>query len=235
MQASPIIEVRDVHLTLPGKFHPVQVLRGVNLTIHQGETVAIVGPSGSGKTSLLMILAGLEPPTRGEVMVDGMDMAKASEDELAEFRQNNVGIVFQSFHLIPTMSALENVMVPLELIGRKDAYDRARDLLARVGMEDRLHHLPVQLSGGEQQRVALARAFAAEPGVLLADEPTGNLDVDTGRIVVERMSELQQAHNSTLVMVTHNQQLASACERQILIENGRVVSDKRREQLDVAA
>jgi putative ABC transport system ATP-binding protein len=235
MQASPIIEVKDVHLTLPGKFHPVQVLRGVSLTIYQGETVAIVGPSGSGKTSLLMVLAGLEPPSRGDVMVDGMDMAKASEDELAEFRQRNVGVVFQSFHLIPTMSALENVMVPLELIGRADAYERARDLLSRVGLEDRMHHLPVQLSGGEQQRVALARAFAAEPGVLLADEPTGNLDAETGKLVVERMSDLQQEHNTTLILVTHNILLANACERQILIENGKIVSDKRKEQINAAA
>jgi putative ABC transport system ATP-binding protein len=225
---APLIDLQQLTLTLPGRAHPVPILRHVNLKIYPGETVSIIGPSGSGKTSLLMLIAGLEAATSGRVLVAGHDMSEDSEDELALFRQRYMGIVFQSFHLIPTMTALENVSVPLELQGAKDATQRAKDLLARVGLQDRMDHFPAQLSGGEQQRVAMARAFAAEPKILLADEPTGNLDADTGRLVIQQMSDLQQEHNTTLIMVTHNQMLANACERRIRLEDGRIVSDETR-------
>jgi putative ABC transport system ATP-binding protein len=223
--ANPVVKLENLHLTMPGRSQPVHILRGVNLEINRGETLAIVGPSGSGKTSLMMVMAGLERPTAGRVMVAGMDMVAANEDELALFRRRAMGIVFQSFHLIPTMTALENVMVPLELLGESHARQRAQDLLARVGLDRRFDHFPAQLSGGEQQRVAVARAFAAKPAVLLADEPTGNLDLDTGMLVIEQISDLQQEHGTTLVLITHNMHLANACARKILIQDGQIVRD----------
>lgn len=221
----PIISLENVRLTLPGRSQEVNILRDITLQITHGETVSVIGPSGSGKTSLLMVIAGLEKATAGKVEVAGHDMTQGGEDSLARFRQKHIGIVFQSFHLIPTMTALENVLVPLELARRDNAEKRATELLARVGLQDRLDHFPSQLSGGEQQRVAMARAYAAEPDLLLADEPTGNLDADTGRLVIQQMSDLQQYHNATLVLVTHNQLLANACERKIVLEDGKIVSD----------
>ncbi|MBI1275239.1 ATP-binding cassette domain-containing protein [bacterium] len=231
----PVIRLQDVHLTMPGKSMPVNILRGVNLEVKRGETLAVVGPSGSGKTSLMMIMAGLERPTSGSVTVAGMDMVGANEDRLALFRQRAMGIVFQQFHLIPTMTALENVLVPLELLGRDNARERASELLARVGLDRRFDHFPSQLSGGEQQRVALARAFAAEPPILLADEPTGNLDLDTGTLVIEQLSDLQQQHNTTLVLITHNVHLANACERKVIIQDGMLFDSAAAEAMYEAA
>lgn len=223
------VSLQNINLTLPGKAQPVHILKNVNLDIYAGEAVSIVGPSGSGKTSLMMVISGMEPATSGKVLLNGRDMTKATEDELALFRQTQMGVVFQSFHLIPTMTALENVMVPLELAGRNHARERAATLLKKVGMGERLDHFPAELSGGEQQRTALARAFAHEPAILMADEPTGNLDAETGQIVIEQMSRLQQEHNTTLVLITHDVALADACERKITLLDGRVEADVYRD------
>jgi len=231
----PIIQLQAADLTFEGHSKPVTALHDVHLKIDAGESVAIIGPSGSGKTSLMMLIAGLEQATQGKVQVMEMDMSAADEDQLARFRQHHMGIVFQSFHLIPTMTALENVMIPLELTGAKKPRSTARQMLERVGMQDRMEHFPSQLSGGEQQRVALARAFAANPSILLADEPTGNLDVETGQLVIQQMSELQMEFNTTLVLVTHNMQLAGACERIVELENGAIINDMTREEMDAVA
>ncbi len=200
------------------------VLKDITLTIESGEVVAIVGPSGSGKTTLLGLLAGLDRPTRGAVHLDGHELGGLDEDARARLRGEKVGFVFQSFHLIPTLTAQENVQVPLELRG-EDAGPRARELLARVGLGDRGHHYPAQLSGGEQQRVALARAFVNRPKVLFADEPTGNLDAQTGATVIESMLELNRELATTLVLVTHDQDLASRARRIIRLSDGAVISD----------
>jgi putative ABC transport system ATP-binding protein len=203
----------------------VQVLRGLDLTVVAGEAVGIVGPSGSGKTSLLMLLAGLERPTGGKLSVAGRDLGGLDEDALARFRRQEVGIVFQAFHLVPTMTALENVAVPLEFAGRRDAFDRAAAALKDVGLGHRLEHYPGQLSGGEQQRVALARAVVAEPRLILADEPTGNLDRTTGAVVMDLLFDLRARMGTTLLLITHDPLLAERCERQVRIEDGRIVSD----------
>jgi putative ABC transport system ATP-binding protein len=203
----------------------VNILRGVDLQVASGEIVGIVGPSGSGKTSLLMLLGGLERPSAGTLHVAGADLAALDEDSLARFRRDHLGIVFQSFHLIPTMSALENVAVPLEFAGRADAFERAEAALRSVGLGHRLTHYPGQLSGGEQQRVALARAFVAEPRLLLADEPTGNLDRTTGQQVMDLLFGLSERFGTTLVLITHDPALAARCGRQIAIADGRIVSD----------
>ncbi|MCG8491655.1 MAG: ABC transporter ATP-binding protein [Sneathiellales bacterium] len=192
------------------------------MTIHQGEMVGIVGPSGSGKSTLMSIMAGLEKPTDGEVTLAGKRLDTMSEDELAVFRRDNIGIVFQSFHLVPTMTALENIAIPLELAGRKDAFDVARKKLEAVGLGDRTTHYPSQLSGGEQQRVALARAVCTEPKILLADEPTGNLDGKTGDLIVDLMFELHNAHDTTMILITHDDELAAKCDRVIRVEDGRI-------------
>ncbi|HZF75139.1 MAG TPA: ABC transporter ATP-binding protein [Acetobacteraceae bacterium] len=204
---------------------PVPVLRGVDLSVGRGEAVGIVGPSGSGKTSLLMLLAGLERPSAGRLRVAGQDLGAMDEDGLARFRRDQVGIVFQAFHLIPTMTALENVAVPLEFAGRRDAFDRAAEALREVGLGHRLDHYPGQMSGGEQQRTALARAVVAEPRLLLADEPTGNLDRGTGTAVMDLLFGLRQRLGTTLLLITHDPLLAERCERQVRIEDGRIVSD----------
>jgi putative ABC transport system ATP-binding protein len=204
---------------------PVQVLRGVDLSVAAGEAVGIVGPSGSGKTSLLMLLAGLERPTAGRLTVAGRDLTGLDEDALARFRRDEVGIVFQAFHLVPTMTALENVAIPLEFAGRRDAFDRAADALKEVGLGHRLEHYPGQMSGGEQQRVALARAVVAEPRLILADEPTGNLDRATGSVVMDLLFGLRARHGTTLLLITHDPALAERCGRQVRIEDGRIVSD----------
>ena len=227
-QTSPatVVELHGLSLTLGSQAGEVNILKGIDLTVGAGESVSIVGPSGSGKTSMLMVIAGLERATGGQVNVGGNDFTKLSEDDLALFRRDNVGIVFQSFHLVPTMSALENVAIPLELAGRRDAFDRARALLERVGLGHRLTHYPGQLSGGEQQRVALARAFAPEPKLILADEPTGNLDGATGQQVIDLMFEMSDHQDVTLMLITHDPVLAQRCRRVVRLEDGNIVEDK---------
>jgi putative ABC transport system ATP-binding protein len=218
----PMIEALGVHLTLASSAGPVNILKGVDLTIARGEAVALVGPSGSGKTSLLMTIAGLERPTSGRVRIAGADLSDLDEDRLALLRRESIGIVFQDFHLIPTMTALENVAVPLELARHGDAFARARAALERVGLGPRLSHYPGQLSGGEEQRVALARAFVIEPKLLLADEPTGNLDRATGQAVVDLLFALHDAAATTLLLVTHEEPLAARCDRVVHLEDGRI-------------
>lgn len=218
-----MVEIRDLHLSLVGGAGPVNILRGVNLSVKNGETISIVGPSGAGKTTLLMALSGLERPSSGQVRIAGTDLTTISEDDLARFRRRHVGIVFQSFHLVPTMTALENVSLPLEFAAADDPAGQARAALEKTGLGDRLHHFPGELSGGEQQRVALARAFVANPSLLLADEPTGNLDRETGAMVMDLLFDLQQEHGTTLVLVTHDDSLASRCHRSIQMVDGRVM------------
>ncbi|MGD9019029.1 MAG: ABC transporter ATP-binding protein [Desulfuromonadales bacterium] len=217
-----MIEIRDLHLSLVGGAGPVNILRGVNLSVQSGETISIVGPSGAGKTTLLMALSGLERPSSGQVKIADTDLTAISEDDLARFRRRHVGIVFQSFHLVPTMTALENVSLPLEFAAAAHPADRAQAALEKTGLGDRLHHFPGELSGGEQQRVALARAFVANPSLLLADEPTGNLDRDTGIMVMDLLFSLQQEHGTTLVLVTHDESLASRCHRSIQMLDGQI-------------
>ena len=219
---SPLLRVRDLVLTLPSPSGPVNILRGVDLDIDAGETVGLVGPSGSGKTSLIMLLAGLERATSGTIAFDGQTVTTMTEDDLALTRRSRIGIVFQQFHLIPTMTALENVAVPLELGGHRDAAARARDALEAVGLGHRLTHLPSRLSGGEQQRVAIARAFAPGPKLLLADEPTGNLDPASGAMVVDLLFSLRARLGTTLLLITHDTGLADQCDRRIHMANGRI-------------
>ena len=219
------IALAGVELTLASDAGAVPVLRGIDLEVAAGETVGVVGPSGSGKTSMLMVMAGLEPPTAGGLVVAGHDLVGLDEDALARFRRDHVGIVFQSFHLVPTMTALENVAVPLEFAGAADAFARAEAELDAVGLGHRLGHYPGQLSGGERQRVALARAFVAEPAILLADEPTGSLDRDTGERVLDMMFRLKERRGTTLVLVTHAPELASRCGRILELADGRIVAD----------
>ena len=222
---SPLIIVEDVHLTLGSAAGPVNILRGVSLTIGPGETVALLGPSGSGKSTLMMVAAGLERPTHGRVMVAGKDLAALDEDGLARLRRGHVGIVFQSFHLIPTMTAQENVAIPLEFAGAADAFGAAAAALARVGLDHRLSHYPAQLSGGEQQRVAIARAFVAGPQLLLADEPTGNLDQATGDVVIDCLFAEHARQGTSLLLITHDPKLAERCTRQLQMADGRIVED----------
>ena len=229
MNAEAVISLSDIHLTLVGGAGEVNILRGVSLEVERGETVAVVGPSGSGKTTTLMVMAGLEQPTSGKTVIAGQDLTLMSEDALARFRREHLGIVFQSFHLVPTMTALENTALPLEFARRPDARKEALAALEAVGLKERANHYPAQLSGGEQQRVALARAFAPKPDVLLADEPTGNLDADTGNMVMEHLFALQATHGTTLVLITHDQHLAKGCTRQVRMEDGRIVSGLRTE------
>jgi putative ABC transport system ATP-binding protein len=220
-----MVLLEDVTLTLASDAGPVNVLRGVSLDVAPRETVSIVGPSGSGKSTMMMVIGGLERPTSGRVVVDGVDFAGMSEDALARFRRDRVGIVFQSFHLVPTMNAVENVAIPLELAGRSDAFATAEEGLEAVGLGHRLRHYPGQLSGGEQQRVALARAFAIGPKLLLADEPTGNLDTATGRLVIDLLFTLQARHGTTLVLITHDAGLAARCDRSIHLADGLLAED----------
>jgi len=216
----PAIALRDVHLSLGRGAARVHILKGISLDIAKGEAVGLVGPSGSGKSTLLMTMAGLERPDSGTVQIDGEDLGPLDEDALARFRGARIGIVFQSFHLIPTMTALENVAVPLELADAPDPFGRAREELKLVGLGDRLDHYPAQLSGGEQQRVALARAVATDPAILVADEPTGNLDEQTGQSIIDLMFRLKRERGSTLVLVTHDPSLASLCDRQVRLRSG---------------
>ncbi|WP_349436276.1 ABC transporter ATP-binding protein [Pararhizobium sp. A13] len=219
-----MIELKNADLTLGQAAASVHVLKGMDLAIDAGESVGIVGPSGSGKSTLLMVLAGLERLDSGEITIDGTPLHGLSEDRVAEFRGRNIGIVFQSFHLIPNMTALENVAVPLELANVRNAFEIARQELASVGLGERLSHYPGQLSGGEQQRVAIARALAPAPKLLIADEPTGNLDAETGRQVADLIFSKQAERDMTLVLVTHDASLAARCSRQVRVRSGEIVS-----------
>lgn len=219
----PLVHIRQLSLSLVGGAGEVNILRQIDLTIAAGETLSIVGPSGAGKTTLLMALAGLERPSAGSVVVAGADLGRLDEDGLARFRRQHVGIVFQSFHLVPSMTALENVALPLEFSAIADASRRAREALEEVGLRERMGHFPGELSGGEQQRVALARAFVPRPALLLADEPTGNLDRDTGERVMELLFALQREQGTTLVLVTHDERLAARCQRQLTMADGRLL------------
>ena len=222
--SEPVILLENVDLTLGSGPSRVHVLREVNLAVARGESVGLVGPSGSGKSTLLMVIAGLEHIDSGRVIVAGQDYAGLSEDRLAQFRGNQVGFVFQAFHLMQTMTALENVAVPLELAGRADAFRRAREVLELVGLGERLQHYPAQLSGGEQQRVAIARALAPHPAILIADEPTGNLDGATGHEIADLIFNEVARHGTTLVLVTHDVELASRCDRTVRISAGRIAA-----------
>ena len=221
-----MIRVENLTMQLRGGGHEVSILKGVSFEVPRKQMVSIVGPSGSGKSTLLGLLAGLDNPTAGSIRLNGREITTWTEDQLAHFRRQHVGYLFQAFHLIPTLTALENVMLPLELSGDGAARDRARDLLAAVGLQDRQDHYPTQLSGGEQQRVAVARAFSCRPPILLADEPTGNLDRTTGQLVIDLLLGLHRDQGSTLVLVTHDPALAERTERVITLLDGTIVSDE---------
>ncbi len=221
-----MIVVKNLVMRLTAGGHSITILDDITLEIPAKQVVAIVGPSGSGKSTLLGLMAGLDKPTSGSIWLDGVELTSLQESPMARYRRGKIGYIFQSFHLIPTLTALENVAVPLELLGDQHALGRAESLLAEVGLRDRLGHYPAQLSGGEQQRVALARAFSCRPPVLLADEPTGNLDSATGRQVIDLLLGLNRNHGSTLVLVTHDPDLAACAERIVTLHDGQVASDK---------
>jgi putative ABC transport system ATP-binding protein len=220
-----ILSLADARLVLDGNAGPVEVLRGITMQVARGESVGLVGPSGSGKSSLLMLMGGLERATSGTVTALGQDLTRMDENALARFRRGNMGIVFQSFHLIPTMTALENVAIPLELAGKRDAFDRAAAELQAMGLGSRMDHYPAQMSGGEQQRVALARAAAPRPAILLADEPTGNLDGVTGAAIIDLLFGLRDRHGATLVLVTHAPELAERCDRVVHLRDGALTGE----------
>lgn len=226
------IDMRDVELTLGDGAARVHILRGVSLEVAAGQAIGLVGPSGSGKSTLLMTAAGLERPDSGRVAIAGEDITRMSEDQLARFRGRKIGIVFQAFHLIPTMTALENVAVPLELAGDREAFDKAAAELTAVGLGRRLDHYPGQLSGGEQQRVALARALAPRPAILVADEPTGNLDEATGRDIVDLLFALKRDRGTTLLLVTHDLGLAERCDRIVRLRAGKIVEERSPRAVD---
>ena len=221
----PLIQIKDVKLELGSKAGKVEILKGISLDICSDTTVAITGPSGAGKSTLMMIIGGLEAATSGSIIIDNEDFARMNEDALAEFRRDNISIVFQAFRLIPTMTALENVSIPLELSNEPDANEKAKNALDLVDLSERMNHYPDQLSGGEQQRVAIARAFITNPTVLLADEPTGNLDQETGNKIIDLLFGLQSSHKTTLILVTHDRSLAQRCDRIIDIADGQIRSD----------
>jgi len=223
-----MIELRGVSKTVDSGGHPLTILHPIDLRIPAGRSVAIVGPSGSGKSTLLGLIAGLDAPTTGDVVIDGTTITAMSEDALARLRGRLIGFVFQFFHLMPSLTAYENVLVPMELAGVRDAHDRATRLLEEVGLTARAHHYPSQLSGGEQQRVALARALANEPKVLLADEPTGNLDSQTGQHVIDLLFAVNRDRNATLVLVTHDRELAAKADVQVFMRDGRIVEQRSR-------
>jgi putative ABC transport system ATP-binding protein len=221
----PVVTLDNACLSLDGNAGRVDILKGISLNVARGETLGLVGPSGSGKSSLLMLMGGLERATRGTIMVLGHDLTAMGEDALARFRRNHMGVVFQSFHLIPTMTALENVATPLELAGHRDAFDRAEAELQAMGLGNRINHYPAQMSGGEQQRVALARAAAPRPQILLADEPTGNLDGATGQTIMDLLFGLRDQHGATLILVTHAPELAARCDRIVRLTDGLLDQD----------
>jgi putative ABC transport system ATP-binding protein len=221
---APIVSLQDVNLSLGHEAARVHILKGISLDVKRGEAIGLVGPSGSGKSTLLMTMAGLERPDSGSIAVDGHNLAAMGEDELARFRGRRIGIVFQSFHLIPTMTALENVALPLEFAARSDAFARAEAELRAVGLGNRLDHYPAQLSGGEQQRVAIARALAPDPAILVADEPTGNLDGKTGEQIVSLLFALKRERGATLILVTHDLSLAEQCDTIVRLRDGRIES-----------
>jgi len=224
---APIVRLTDVHLDMASDAGVVNILRGVSLDIAAGEIAAVVGPSGAGKSSLMMVVGALERATSGTVEVAGRDLGPLNDDARARLRRDAIGIVFQGFHLIPTMSALENVALALEFAGRGDAFAQARSALERVGLGHRIGHYPAQLSGGEQQRVAVARAFVGQPKLLLADEPTGNLDGVTGKQVMDLLFELARAEGTTLILITHDMVLAERCDRIVRVADGLIVGDRR--------
>ncbi len=225
---TPVLTLQNAALSLDGNAGRVEILRDISLTVNKGETLGLVGPSGSGKSSLLMLMGGLEQATAGSVHAIGQDLTAMSEDALARFRRDNMGIVFQNFHLIPTMTALENVATPLELAGHRDAFDRAQAELDAVGLAHRRDHYPAQMSGGEQQRVALARASATRPHLLLADEPTGNLDETNGTAIIDLLFGLRKRHGATLVIVTHSHALAQKCDRVVRLRDGQLTDETER-------
>ncbi|HYH71035.1 MAG TPA: ATP-binding cassette domain-containing protein [Methyloceanibacter sp.] len=227
-KATSAIKLEDVHVTLPSRAGPVTILRGVDLDVPTGDAVAIVGPSGSGKSTLLMVMAGLERATEGRVCVVGADYAGLDEDALAKLRAANIGIVFQSFHLVPTMTAIENVALPLEFLDDGEAFAKARDALSEVGLSHRETHFPGQLSGGEQQRVAIARALSTRPSLILADEPTGNLDLSTGEQVMDLLFTLKERTAATLLLITHDHNLAKRCDRIVSVADGRIVTPAKK-------
>ena len=218
-----MIALRGVSKTVESGGRPLTILHPLDLTIASGEFLAIVGPSGSGKSTLLGLLAGLDAPTTGEILIDGTDITRLNEDALARLRGEKIGFVFQFFHLVPSLTAVENISVPMEIAQRRDAAARAKTLLAEVGLSDRGHHYPSQLSGGEQQRVALARALANDPRIVLADEPTGNLDSSTGRHIMDLLLEIRRSRGSTLILVTHDAELASLADSRLVLRDGRPV------------
>ncbi|AXT27202.1 ATP-binding cassette domain-containing protein [Ruegeria sp. AD91A] len=224
-----VLALQNAALSLDGNAGRVDILHDISLTVNKGETLGLIGPSGSGKSSLLMLMGGLEQATRGQVVALGQDLTGMDEDALARFRRDSMGVVFQNFHLIPTMTALENVATPLELAGHKDAFDRAGNELEAVGLSHRRDHYPAQLSGGEQQRVALARASAPRPKILLADEPTGNLDETNGAAIVDLLFGLRRKFDATLVLVTHSLSLAERCDRVVRLRDGRITEETRQE------
>lgn len=218
----PVLSISDTNLSLDGNAGRVDILHDISLDVGAGETLGLVGPSGSGKSSLLMLMGGLEQATSGSIVALGQELTTMNEDQLARFRRDNMGVVFQSFHLIPTMTALENVATPLELAGVADAFGRAEAELQAVGLGDRINHYPSQMSGGEQQRVALARASAPRPRILLADEPTGNLDETNGQAIMNLLFDLRDKHGATLIMVTHAPELAARCDCVVRLRDGRI-------------
>ncbi|MCV6586767.1 MAG: ABC transporter ATP-binding protein [Marinibacterium sp.] len=225
--SDPILSLQDAALALNGNAGRIDILHGITLDVTRGETLGLIGPSGSGKSSLLMLMGGLEQATGGTIRALGQDLTAMDEDTLARFRRDHMGVVFQSFHLIPTMTALENVATPLELAGHRDAFARAQAELDAVGLGHRADHYPAQMSGGEQQRVALARASAPRPQILLADEPTGNLDAANGAMIMDLLFDLRDRHGATLVLVTHSNELARRCDRVIRLRDGRIADPAR--------
>jgi putative ABC transport system ATP-binding protein len=218
-----MIELRGVSKTVQSGDHPLTILHALDYKIESGQFVAIVGPSGSGKSTLLGLLAGLDAPSTGQIIIDGVDITMLSEDGLARLRGEKIGFVFQFFHLVPSLTAFENVLIPMEIAGRRDATTRARQLVDEVGLSDRAHHYPSQLSGGEQQRIAIARALANDPPIVLADEPTGNLDSTTGRHIMDLLLKVRRSRASTLVLVTHDAELASLADTRLVLRDGRPV------------
>ncbi len=217
-----IIDIENLQLHLKSEAGDLQILKNINQKMQQGQTICIVGPSGSGKTSLMMLLGGLEKPTSGTITIQNTEITELDENQLAKFRQEHIGIVFQNFHLIPTMTAVENIAIPLEFAGEKDAFKKAEEALEQVGLKERAKHYPSQLSGGEQQRVAIARAFVSMPKILLADEPTGNLDVETGQKIIDLMFNLCEKSGTTLVLITHDPELAAKCDQRLHLIDGEI-------------